>query len=69
MDRIRAKHRDCRDSIAKRSLRRLPLRSHHYASPLFECTPHTLTNAILKHGREEREQVRRPRGYAENNLC
>jgi len=48
---------------------RLRLRSDRYVSPLFECISHTLTNAILKQGSEEREQVRRPRGYAENNLC
>jgi len=27
------------------------------------------TNAILKQGREEREQERVRSGYAENNLC
>jgi hypothetical protein len=48
---------------------RLRLRSDSYVSPLFECISHTLTNAILKQGREEREQVRSPSSYAENNLC
>ena len=48
---------------------RLRLRSDRYVSPLFECISHTLTNAILKQGSEEREQVHVLGGYAENNLC
>jgi hypothetical protein len=68
-DCIRAKHRDRRDPIAERSLMRLRLLSDCDVSPLFECTSHTLTNAILKQGSEEREQVHVLGGYAENNLC
>ena len=37
---------------------RLRLRGDGHVSPLFECISHTLTNAILKQGRREREHVR-----------
>ena len=55
------------------------LRTDRYVIPLFKCVFHTplpsmtsseqFTNAILKQGREEREQERVRSGYAENNLC
>jgi len=48
---------------------RLRLRSDCDVTLLFECISHTLTNAILKQGSEEREPVHVLGGYAENNLC
>jgi len=47
---------------------RLRLRSDGYVSPLFECISHTLTNAILKQGSEEREPVRVP-GVTQRTNC
>jgi hypothetical protein len=69
-DRTRTKHRDRRDPIAERGLMRRRLRrGRRYVTPLFKCVSHTFTNAILKQGRGERERVRSPSSYAENNLC